>query len=54
MKRIVATSTLGEDWETYKDSKHLKTWFETAMNSNWETPNAVKQTYQKYTLILTH
>lgn len=46
MERILAKSTLREYWEGYPDSEqYLKTWYETAMNSNWKTPNDVKQTY---------
>lgn len=46
MKRIFAKSTLREFWEKYPDSElYLKTWYETAMNANWETPNDVKKSY---------
>jgi len=46
MERIFSKSTLREFWETYPDSEqYLKTWFDTAMNSDWKTPNDVKQTY---------
>ena len=46
MERIFAKSTLREFWEVHPDSEsYLKTWYETAMNSNWKTPNDVKQTY---------
>jgi mRNA interferase HigB len=46
MQRIIAKSTLREYWERYPDSEqYLKTWYETAMNSNWKSPNDVKLTY---------
>lgn len=33
-------------WTTHPYSEqYLKTWYDTAMNSNWKTPNEVKQTY---------
>jgi len=46
MERIFAKRTLKTFWETHPDSKqYLKTWYNTAMNSDWDTPNEVKQTY---------
>lgn len=46
MKRIFARSTIKRFWEKHKDSEqHLKTWYDTAMNSDWKNPNDVKQTY---------
>ncbi len=46
MKRIIAKRTLREFWEKHPDSEqYLKTWYETAKNSNWTSPNDVKQTY---------
>ena len=46
MKRILAKKTLREFWEKHSDSEqYLKTWYETAKNSNWKTPNDVKATY---------
>lgn len=33
-------------WELYPETEqHLKTWYETALNSDWKNPNEVKQTY---------
>ncbi len=44
--RIFAKSTLRAFWEKHPDSEqYLKTWYDTAMNSNWKTPGDVKQTY---------
>ena len=35
-----------EFWEKYTDSEqYLKTWHEPAKNSNWNSPNEVKETY---------
>ncbi len=46
MKRIIAKRTLREFWDKHADSEqYLKTWYETAKNSNWVSPNAIKQTY---------
>ncbi len=46
MKRIIAKRTLLEFWEKHADSEqYLKTWYETAKNSDWKSPNEVKQTY---------
>ncbi len=46
MGRIFAKSTLREYWEVHPDSEqYLKTWYDTAMNSDWKSPNDVKQTY---------
>jgi mRNA interferase HigB len=46
MNRIFAKSTLREFWEIHPDAEqHLKTWFDTAMSSDWKTPNDVKKTY---------
>ena len=46
MERIFAKSTLREFWEKFPDSEqYLKTWYDTAMSSNWKSPADVKQTY---------
>ena len=46
MERIFAKSTLREFWEEHPDAEqHLKTWYDTAINTNWRTPAEVKQTY---------
>jgi mRNA interferase HigB len=52
MERIFSKSTLREFWETYTDSEqYLKTWYDTAMNSDWRTPNDVKQTYASASIL---
>jgi mRNA interferase HigB len=46
MERIYARSTLREYWEKYPETEqYLKTWYDTAMASDWKTPNDVRQTY---------
>jgi mRNA interferase HigB len=52
MERIFAKSTLRQFWEKHPDSEqYLKTWFDTAMNSEWNTPNNVKMTYAKVSIL---
>ncbi|MDX5320827.1 MAG: type II toxin-antitoxin system HigB family toxin [Bacteroidota bacterium] len=46
MNRIIAKRTLREFWEKHGDSEqYQKTWYETAKNSGWKSPNDVKETY---------
>jgi mRNA interferase HigB len=46
MKRIIAKRTLREFWVKHANSEqYLKTWYETAKNSKWNSPNDVKNTY---------
>jgi len=52
MKRILAKSTLREFWIKHPESEqYLKTWYDTAMNSNWKTPNDVKQSYANASIL---
>ena len=52
MERIFAKSTLRDFWELHPDSEqYLKTWFDTAMNSGWKSPNEVKQTYANASIL---
>ena len=52
MERIFAKSTLRDFWLAHPDSEqYLKTWFDTTMNSNWKTPNDVKQTYTNASIL---
>ena len=52
MERIFAKSTLREYWEKHPDSEqYLKTWYDTAMSSEWETPKDVKQTYANASIL---
>jgi mRNA interferase HigB len=46
MDRIFAKSTLRDFWERFPDAEqYLKTWYDTAMSSDWKSPNDVKKTY---------
>ena len=52
MKRIIARRTLKEFWEKHSDAEqYLKTWYETAKQADWKTPNDVKQTYANASII---
>lgn len=52
MKRIFAKSTSREYWEKHLDSEqYLKTWYDTAMSSDWKTPNDIKQTYANASIL---
>lgn len=52
MKRILAKSTLKKFWEKYPDAEQpLKTWYETARNSNWQSPNEIKVTYSNASVV---
>ncbi len=52
MKRILAKSTLRSFWEKHPDSEqYLKTWYDTAMNANWNNPNDVKKTYASASIL---
>ena len=52
MERIFAKSTLRQFWEKHTDTEqYLKTWYDTAMNSIWETPNDVKKTYANASIL---
>jgi mRNA interferase HigB len=52
MDRIFSKSTLREFWEQHPNSEqYLKTWFDTAMNADWKTPNDVKRTYASASIL---
>ena len=52
MKRIIAKSTLRDFWDKYSDSEqYLKTWYETAKNSNWTSPNEIKRTHANASIL---
>jgi mRNA interferase HigB len=52
MVRIFAKSTLRGFWEVHPDSEqYLKTWYDTAMNADWRSPNDVKQTYANASIL---
>ncbi|WP_430812940.1 MULTISPECIES: type II toxin-antitoxin system HigB family toxin [unclassified Carboxylicivirga] len=46
MKRIFSKGTLRDYWEKHADSEqYLKTWYDTAMNADWRSPNDIKESY---------
>jgi mRNA interferase HigB len=52
MERIFAKSTLRDFWEKFPDSEqYLKTWYDTAMNSDWKSPIDVKRTYANVSIL---
>lgn len=52
MKRIIAKKTLREFWERNPDAEqYLKTWFETAKTTKWDTPNDVKKTFSHASIL---
>jgi mRNA interferase HigB len=52
MDRIFSKSTLREFCESHPDSEqYLKTWYDTAMNSSWKTPNDIKQKYANASIL---
>jgi mRNA interferase HigB len=52
MKRIIAKRTLKEFWERHADAEqYLKTWYETAKQADWRSPNDVKKTYANASVV---
>ncbi|MCP4121292.1 MAG: type II toxin-antitoxin system HigB family toxin [Bacteroidetes bacterium] len=52
MKRIIAKRTLREFWNKHADSEqYLKTWYETAKNSNWKSPKEIRNTYANASIL---
>lgn len=52
MERIFAKSTLKQFWEKNPDTEqYLKTWYDTAMNSELNTPNDVKKSYSNASIL---
>jgi mRNA interferase HigB len=52
MERIFAKSTLREYWEKHPETEqYLKTWYDTAMSSDWKTPSDVKKTYSSASIL---
>ena len=52
MERIFAKSTLIQFWMNHPDSEqYLKTWYDTAMNTDWKTPNSIKQSYASASIL---
>lgn len=52
MKRIIAKRTLKEFWERHSDAEqYLKTWYETAKQADWKSPNDIKKTYANASIV---
>ena len=52
MERIFAKRTLREFWEKHANGEqYLKTWYDTAMNSHWQNPHDVKNTYANASIL---
>lgn len=52
MQRIIAKRTLREFWEKQSDAEqYLKTWYETAKQSKWNSPSDIKQTYANASIL---
>jgi len=52
MERIFSKSTLREYWELQPDSEqYLKTWYDTALSSEWKTPADIKMTYANASIL---
>ena len=52
MERIFAKSTLRQYWEKHAEvEQHLKTWYDTAMNSSWKNPAEVKNTFANASIL---
>jgi mRNA interferase HigB len=52
MIRIIAKSTLRVFWEKHRDcEQYLKTWYDTAKNAEWKSPNDIKLIYPSASII---
>lgn len=52
MKRIFSQGTLRDFWIKNPDSEqYLKTWFDTAMNSDWTSPADIKRNYANASIL---
>jgi mRNA interferase HigB len=52
MKRIIAKRTLRGFWEKHRDcEQYLKTWYQTASNAEWKSPNDIKKMYANASII---
>ena len=52
MERVFSKSTLREFWGKFPETEqYLKTWYDTVMNSDWNTPNEIKQTYSNASIL---
>lgn len=52
MERIFSKGTLRQFWEKHPETEQfLKTWYETAMKSDWKSPNDVKNAYANASIL---
>lgn len=52
MKRIFSRGTLKDFWISHTDSEqYLKTWYDTVLQSDWETPADVKKSYANASIL---
>jgi len=52
MKRIFSKGTLREFWEKHPETEqYLKTWYDTAINAQWTSPNDIKQSYANASIL---
>jgi len=52
MNRIIAKKTLREYWEKHSNcEQYLKTWYETARTSLWNSPGERKKTYANASIL---
>lgn len=52
MQRIFSKGTLRNYWEKHSEcEQYLKTWYDTAMSSNWTKPSDVKKTYASASIL---
>jgi mRNA interferase HigB len=52
LMRIIAKSTLRKFWELHNDSEqYLKTWYDTALHSDWNSPKDIKGTYASASIL---
>jgi mRNA interferase HigB len=50
--RVIAKKTLRDFWEIHPDSENsLKSWFDEAENSDWNTPAELKKLYPSASII---
>lgn len=52
MERIFAKSTLREYWKKQPETEqYLKTWYDTAIKSEWNSPHDIKNTYSNVSIL---
>ncbi len=52
MKKIYSTRVLREFWLLHPDAEqHLKSWYEVVARFDWQTPNDVKRSFGKVSIL---